>query len=72
MINLDEVRKISAQVSLSNTVVEKDYALGWLLRSIQKHPFTDKSIVFKGGTCLKKCYFDQVDNPLHSFPVLSL
>jgi predicted nucleotidyltransferase component of viral defense system len=58
MINLDEVRKISAQVSLSNTVVEKDYALGWLLRGIQKHASTNKSLVFKGGTCLKKCYFD--------------
>ncbi len=58
MINLDEIRKISAQVSLSNTVVEKDYALGWLLWGIQKHPLTKKSLVFKGGTCLKKCYFD--------------
>ena len=56
MINLDEIRKISAQVSLSNTVVEKDYALGWLLWGIQKHPLTKKSLVFKGGTCLKKCY----------------
>ncbi len=58
MINIDEIREVAAQVSLANTVVEKDYALGWLLMGIFQHPFTKNSWVFKGGTCLKKCYFE--------------
>ncbi|MEK7354936.1 MAG: nucleotidyl transferase AbiEii/AbiGii toxin family protein, partial [Bdellovibrionota bacterium] len=42
---------------LANTVVEKDYALGWLLWGINQHP-RSKEWIFKGGTCLKKCYFE--------------
>ena len=39
-------------------VVEKDYALGWLLAGIAAHPVIGPRWVFKGGTCLKKCYFE--------------
>ena len=58
MINLDEIRTIAARVVLTNTVVEKDYALGWLLWGIHHHPIARQDWVFKGGTCLKKCYFE--------------
>jgi predicted nucleotidyltransferase component of viral defense system len=39
-------------------VVEKDYVLGWLLAGIGEHPATRDTWVFKGGTCLKKCFFE--------------
>ncbi len=39
-------------------VVEKDYVLGWVLAGINAHPRLAESWVFKGGTCLKKCYFE--------------
>ena len=58
MINLDEIRSHASRVSLANTVVEKDYALGWLLWGISQHPISGRDWVFKGGTCLKKCYFE--------------
>lgn len=58
MINLDEIRSVASRVSLSNVVVEKDYALGWLLWGIGRHPVVGRDWVFKGGTCLKKCYFE--------------
>lgn len=58
MINIDEIRDVAAKVSLANTVVEKDYALGWLLWGIHQHQITKRDWVFKGGTCLKKCYFE--------------
>ncbi len=58
MINLDEIRAVAARVALTNTVVEKDYALGWLLWGIHHHPIAGVDWVFKGGTCLKKCYFE--------------
>jgi predicted nucleotidyltransferase component of viral defense system len=43
---------------LSEAVVEKDYVLGWLLWGIGAHPVLSRYWAFKGGTCLKKCYFE--------------
>ena len=37
--------------------MEKDYVLGWLLMGIGRHPLL-RGWVFKGGTCLKKCFFE--------------
>ncbi len=58
MISIDEIRSVAGKVGLTNLVVEKDYALGWLLWGINHHPITGKDWVFKGGTCLKKCYLE--------------
>ncbi len=38
-------------------VVEKDYALSYLLAGIAKQPELNHSLVFKGGTALKKVFF---------------
>jgi len=38
-------------------VVEKDYALSYLLAGIAETPLLHESLVFKGGTCLRKAYF---------------
>ena len=38
-------------------VVEKDYALSYLLAGIVQVPMLQESLVFKGGTCLRKAYF---------------
>ncbi|HEV7807848.1 MAG TPA: nucleotidyl transferase AbiEii/AbiGii toxin family protein [Solirubrobacteraceae bacterium] len=43
---------------LTEEVVEKDYVLGWLLAGIGAHPVLGSTWVFKGGTCLKKCYIE--------------
>jgi len=43
---------------LRHGVVEKDYVLGWLLWGVGRHPVLGESWVFKGGTCLKKCYIE--------------
>ncbi len=58
MVTIDEIREIAAKVQLTNLVVEKDYALGWLLWGINQHSVASADWVFKGGTCLKKCYFE--------------
>lgn len=39
-------------------VVEKDYALGWALAGIFSQPELAESWIFKGGTCIRKCYFE--------------
>ena len=43
---------------LREDVVEKDYALGWVLWGIGADPQLHQTWVFKGGTCLKKCYIE--------------
>ena len=49
---------LAAELQLQAHVVEKDYALGWFLAGIAAHPEIGPRWVFKGGTCLKKCYFE--------------
>ena len=44
---------------LREEVVEKDYVLGWLLWGIgSDEPVLGNRWMFKGGTCLKKCYIE--------------
>jgi predicted nucleotidyltransferase component of viral defense system len=58
MIESREIVTAAENVGLTPQVVEKDYVLGWMLASIYQHPRLKDSWVFKGGTCLKKCYFE--------------
>lgn len=43
---------------LTEEVVEKDYVLGWLLWGIGAQSALRDQWVFKGGTCLKKCFVE--------------
>jgi predicted nucleotidyltransferase component of viral defense system len=52
-----EILAVAAEAGLLPTTVEKDYALGWVLFAIADHPDLSRWY-FKGGTCLKKCFFD--------------
>lgn len=58
MIDVAEIQAFATDLGLSPEIVEKDYVLGWLLAGIYAHPAMSTSWVFKGGTCLKKCYFE--------------
>lgn len=58
MIDRQELLELAREFSLRPNVVEKDYALGWLLFGIGQHPALKDAWIFKGGTCLKKCYFE--------------
>ncbi|TJW39331.1 MAG: WYL domain-containing protein, partial [Mesorhizobium sp.] len=58
MIGKREILDTATRVGLNPSVVEKDYALGWALAGIFAHPELAESWVFKGGTCLKKCFFE--------------
>jgi predicted nucleotidyltransferase component of viral defense system len=49
---------LRAEWSLDLGVIEKDYVLGWLLAGIAAHPALSGTWVFKGGTCLRKCYYE--------------
>jgi predicted nucleotidyltransferase component of viral defense system len=58
MIDRREILETASALSLLPSVVEKDYVLGWVLAGINAHEDLAESWVFKGGTCLKKCYFE--------------
>jgi predicted nucleotidyltransferase component of viral defense system len=47
-----------AEWGLTEQVIEKDYVLGWLLWAIATDPILGQAWIFKGGTCLKKCYIE--------------
>ncbi|GBD98781.1 hypothetical protein BMS3Abin07_00808 [bacterium BMS3Abin07] len=58
MIDRREVMEFAGEFGLSPNVIEKDYVLGWILAGINNHSEIGSEWVFKGGTCLKKCYFE--------------
>jgi predicted nucleotidyltransferase component of viral defense system len=58
MIDRREILEAASTFSLLPNVVEKDYVLGWLLAGIDAHEALTDNWIFKGGTCLKKCYFE--------------
>ena len=58
MISREELREAAREFQLDVNVVEKDYVLGWLLAGIAAHPKLRETWIFKGGTCLKKCWFE--------------
>lgn len=57
MIPKREVEVTAGEWQLRQDVVEKDYVLGRLLAGIAQHAVT-RSWAFKGGTCLRKCWFE--------------
>ena len=58
MIERREILDIASALGLLPQVVEKDYVLGWVLAGIYQHAALAENWIFKGGTCLKKCYFE--------------
>lgn len=58
MIDRQEVMEFAREFGLASQVIEKDYVLGWMLAGISADPDIGQSWVSKGGTCLKKCYFE--------------
>lgn len=58
VISERDLRARVAEWGLRDDVVEKDYVLGWVLAGIGTEPALRDGWVFKGGTCLKKCYLE--------------
>lgn len=58
MISRRELDELRSEWSLDISVIEKDYVLGWLLAGVAQHAELSEAWVFKGGTCLRKCYYE--------------
>lgn len=57
MIKPGEIQKIARTAGVRDQQIEKDYVLSWILQGVAMHEKLAKTIVFKGGTVLKKVYF---------------
>ena len=58
MIEQKEINKIATKNRVSDRQIEKDYVISWLLFAISKNRILYNALVFKGGTVLKKAYFE--------------
>jgi predicted nucleotidyltransferase component of viral defense system len=56
MILQKEIVTIAAQKGVVKSTIDKDWALGHFIDAIFSIPELKQKLIFKGGTCLKKCY----------------
>lgn len=58
MIRPKEIQQKAREAGVRDQQIEKDYVLSWILKGVSEHEFLAKVLVFKGGTVLKKIYFE--------------
>lgn len=58
MIKPGEIQQIAASLGIRDTQIEKDYVISWVLRGISHHNLLKESLIFKGGTALRKIYIN--------------
>ena len=56
-MNQREIENIAFEKQVSKTTIDKDWVLGHILNAFYSFDINRVNFVFKGGTCLKKCYF---------------
>lgn len=59
MISKQEILQQAQKLQLMPNIIEKDYVIGWILAGIANNYKLYNNWIFKGGTCLKKCFFKQ-------------
>ena len=57
MILKKEIEEKALQQNISRDTIEKDWVLGHFIDAIFSLKESRDILIFKGGTCLKKCYF---------------
>jgi len=57
MIREAEVRRTAAAKKVDPMVIDLDYSLGWIILGMKNISPDLLGLIFKGGTCLRKCYF---------------
>ncbi|MBC8109817.1 MAG: nucleotidyl transferase AbiEii/AbiGii toxin family protein [Verrucomicrobia bacterium] len=58
MIRPKEINELAARHQVRDTQIEKEYVLTWLLYGIAQNSTLRNMLAFKGGTVLKKVYFE--------------
>jgi len=59
LISIGEVQRISGGLGLEPRVIDHDYVLGCYLCFLGTQSTVQKKWLFKGGTALRKCYFEE-------------
>jgi predicted nucleotidyltransferase component of viral defense system len=59
MINQNEIRRIAGSLGVDPRVIDHDYVLGCFLHYLSQQDEVKKSWMFKGGTSLAKCHFQE-------------
>ena len=57
MISKNEINILALEQKVRTTTIDKDWVLGHFVDAIYSIPECRKNLIFKGGTCLKKCRF---------------
>jgi predicted nucleotidyltransferase component of viral defense system len=57
MISEEELRQSAINLGVPLPYIEKDYIMGWLLWGVFSDPFLQKTLILKGGNCLRKIYY---------------
>jgi predicted nucleotidyltransferase component of viral defense system len=57
MIDRTEIDAMSEELGVHTSHVQRDYMFGWLLAGIFTQSELGRSLVLKGGNCLRKAYF---------------
>ncbi len=57
MIGEAELRRCAARWGVDPMVADLDYSLGWFIVALYSASEVAGRLCFKGGTCLRKCYF---------------
>jgi predicted nucleotidyltransferase component of viral defense system len=57
MILQKEIITIAEEKGVLKSTIDKDWVLGHFLGAIYSEPKLREALIFKGGTCLKKCWF---------------
>ena len=57
MILRKEIEQTAEKKNVARDTIDKDWVLGHFLAAIYSEPTLKKVLIFKGGTCLKKCWF---------------
>lgn len=58
MIKPGEIQRKAREAGVRDQQIEKDYVLSWILKGVAQHERLSQIIVFKGGTVLRKIYFE--------------
>ena len=53
-----EIQHFAEQLEVPPNTIDKDYVIGHFLNGLFEQQWAKEKILFKGGTCLKKCYFE--------------
>jgi len=57
MILQSEILRIAEQEGVPPDTVDKNWVLGHFLAELFRSHWAQQQLIFKGGTCLKKCYY---------------